>query len=84
MLDGSCRPNKDLLALRGNNAFVPATCFYALSATELLPRPHVTSSLKFHLPRCRAGEDVEKICAVSARDSLHRDFTARLGRRGGN
>ncbi len=76
MLGGSCRPNKDLLALRCNNAFVPATCFFALSATELLPRLHVTWSSKFHLPKCRAGEDVEKICAVSARDSLHRDFTA--------
>jgi len=76
VLGGSCRPNKDLLALRSNNAFVPATCFFALSATELLPRLHVTWSSKFHLPKCRAGEDVEKICAVSARDSLHRDFTA--------
>ena len=85
MLGGSCRPNKDLLALRCNNAFVPATCFFALSATELLPRLHVTWSSKFHRPKCRAGEDVEKICAVSARDSLHRDFTAcALGSGGGN
>jgi hypothetical protein len=76
VLGGSCRPYKDLLGLRRNNAFIPATCFFALSATELLPRPHVTWSLKFHLPKYRAGEDVEKICPVSARDSLHRDFTA--------
>src|ERR1700740_613088 len=50
VLGGSCRPYKDLLALRRNNAFIPATCFFALSAIELLPRPHVTWSLKFHLP----------------------------------
>ena len=85
MLAGSCTPNKDLLALQRNNAFIPATCFFALSATELLPRPHVTWSLKLHLPKYRAGEDVEEIYAVSARDSLYRDFTAcALGSGGGN
>jgi hypothetical protein len=47
--------------------------------------PEDNCSVKFDLPRCGAGEDVEKICAVSARDSLHRDFTAcALGSGGGN
>jgi hypothetical protein len=83
VLGGSCRPNKDLLALRRNIAFIPATCFFALSATELLS--HVIWSLEFHLLKYRAGEDVEKICTVSARDSLHRNFSkCALGSGGGN
>jgi hypothetical protein len=40
--------------------------------------------LIFGLPKRGVGEDVEKICAVSARDSEDRDFhplRMRLGRR---
>jgi hypothetical protein len=30
--------------------------------------------VKFDLPECGVGEDVEKIFAISARDSVYRDF----------
>jgi hypothetical protein len=35
-------------------------------------------SLKFDLPQCGACKDVEKIGAISALDSVDRDFTRRL------
>jgi len=42
---------------------------------RVAPTPQVIRSFIFHLPKCGAGENVEKVCAVSARDSLLRDFT---------
>ena len=39
VLGGSCRPYKDLLALRRNNAFIPATCFFALLGDRVAPMP---------------------------------------------
>jgi hypothetical protein len=36
---------------------------------------HPNLSLKFDLPQCGADEDVEKISAVSVRDTADREFT---------
>src|ERR1700741_2951474 len=78
VLGGSCRPYKDLLALRRNNAFIPAT-------SNLLLRSfgdRVAPTSARHAVKSGAGEDVEEICAVSARDSLISPRA--LGSGGGN
>jgi hypothetical protein len=46
---------------------------------------YISRSLKFHLPECWGGENVEKISAVSVRDLPDRDFTScALAPGGGN
>jgi hypothetical protein len=48
------------------------------------PTPDDNLSLNFDLPQHEVDEDVEKICAVSARDSEHRGFARRCASGGGN
>ena len=74
MLGGHCRPERICERLEIITAFLSASCFFGLPATEVLRHREDNWSTKFDLPRCGAGEDVEKICAISARDSRDRDF----------
>ena len=68
-----------------NNHFHFSNLLFCSFGHRVAPILQITRSLKFHLPECWAGENVEKICAVSARDSLDRDFTpCALAPGGGN
>jgi hypothetical protein len=82
VLGGSCRPNKDLLALRRKRLH-PSNLLLRTFGDRVAPTP--ARHLIIEIPPTQIGEDVGKIYTVSARDSLHRDFTAcALGSGGGN
>jgi hypothetical protein len=84
VLGGSCRPDKDLLALR-RKRFHPSDLHLRSFGDRVAPTPARHLVIEIPPPKYRAGEDVGEIYAVSARDSLHRDFTAcALGPGGGN
>jgi hypothetical protein len=61
--------------LRNYNCLLFSNLLLRLSGHGVAATPGDNWSLKFDLPTCGVGEDVEKICAVSARDSRDRDFT---------
>jgi hypothetical protein len=85
LLGGSCRYERDLLTLRHYNGLHFSNLLLRSFGHRVAPTPDDNGSLKFNLPKCKVGENVEKICAVSACDSLDRDFTrCALASGGGN
>jgi hypothetical protein len=71
---GYCRPKRlceffDIITVFHFSNLLPRPFGHRVA-----PTPDNNLSSKFHLPKCGIGEDVEKICTVSARDSHDRDF----------
>jgi hypothetical protein len=75
LLGGSCRHKRDLLTLPHYNRLHFSNLLLRSFGDRVAPTPDDNGSLKFDLPKCKVGENVEKTCAVSACDSLDRDFT---------